>query len=126
MNQNHFEKELLDTWESTYRKGQLTLWLLLALRDEPRYAADIKVFVESRTGGTITCEDQSLYRALRKFYDLEIVDYKLREGNKGPDRKYYFLTDIGRNLLKQFIQRNVKILYNKSLIDLLFEERSAP
>ena len=117
-----YKAELLTTWESTYKKGQLTFWLMLALRDEPRYISDIKEFITAHTAGTITCEDQSVYRALRKFYDLEIVDYELRDGNKGPERKYYSLTSIGQDLLSEFIRRNMKILYNKSLVDILFKE----
>ena len=117
-----YKAELLATWESTYKKGQLTFWLMLALRDEPRYISDIKEFITAHTAGTITCEDQSVYRALRKFYDLEIVDYELRDGNKGPERKYYSLTPIGQDLLSEFIRRNMKILYNKSLVDILFKE----
>ena len=85
--------------------------------------SNIKDFIEEHTRGTITCKDQSLYRALRKFYDLEIVDYELREGNKGPERKYYFLTGIGRELLGEFTQRNLKILYNPTLVDMLFKRR---
>lgn len=119
-----YKAELLTTWESTYKKGQLTFWLMLALRDEPRYISDIKEFITAHTAGTITCEDQSVYRALRKFYDLEIVDYELRDGNKGPERKYYSLTPIGQDLLGEFIQRNMRILYNKSLVDILFRERN--
>ncbi len=121
---NRYRAELLETWENTYKKGQLTFWLLLALRDESRYVSDIQAFIDTRTEGTITCEDQSVYRALRKFYDLEIVDYELRDGNKGPERKYYSLTPIGRDLLGKFIERNVKILYNRSLVDMLFQKRS--
>ena len=121
---DRYRDELLETWENTYKKGQLTFWLLLALRDESRYVSDIQAFIDTRTEGTITCEDQSVYRALRKFYDLEIVDYELRDGNKGPERKYYSLTPIGRDLLGKFIERNVKILYNRSLVDMLFQKRS--
>ncbi len=121
---DRYRAELLEAWENTYKKGQLTFWLLLALRDESRYVSDIQAFIDTRTEGTITCEDQSVYRALRKFYDLEIVDYELRDGNKGPERKYYSLTPIGRDLLGKFIERNVKILYNRSLVDMLFQKRS--
>ena len=121
---DRYRAELLETWENTYKKGQLTFWLLLALRDESRYVSDIQAFIDTHTEGTITCEDQSVYRALRKFYDLEIVDYELRDGNKGPERKYYSLTPIGRDLLSEFIKRNVKILYNPSLVDMLFQKRS--
>jgi len=114
-----YKSDLLTSWEETYKKGQLTFWLLLALRDQPLYVSEIKDFIESVTNGTISCEDQSVYRALRKYYDFEIVDYELRQGHKGPDRKYYFLTTIGKELLHEFTQRNISILYNKKLSDLI-------
>ncbi len=114
--------ELLQTWEETYKKGQLTLWLLLALRDLPRYTSEVREFIHSSANGSIKCEEQSVYRALRKFYDLEIVDYEMREGNSGPSRKYYFLTEIGRSLLKTFIERNIKIMYSSEISKLLLEK----
>lgn len=114
-----YKAALLTSWEETYKKGQLTFWLLLALRDKPLYVSEIKDFIESATNGTISCEEQSIYRSLRKYYDLEIVDYELRQGQKGPDRKYYFLTKIGKELLHEFTQRNISILYNKKLADLI-------
>lgn len=116
---NKYKQELLRAWEETYKKGQLTFWLLFSLRNEPRYVTDIKDFIQNTTKNTITCEDQSLYRALRKFYDLEIVNYEMHEGNRGPERKYYYLTSLGQELLEEFIQRNIRILYNKELSDLI-------
>ncbi|MBL4625258.1 MAG: PadR family transcriptional regulator [Flavobacteriales bacterium] len=114
-----YKKELLTSWEETYKKGQLTFWLLLGLRDKPLYVTEIKEFITSSTNGTISCEEQSIYRSLRKYYDLEIVDYELRQGYKGPDRKYYFLTSLGKDLLKDFTKRNISILYNESLSALI-------
>ena len=105
-----YKADLLTSWEETYKKGQLTFWLFLALRDEPLYVSEIIEFIESATNGTISCEEQSVYRSLRKYYDLEIVDYELRQGHKGPDRKYYYLTVIGKELLHEFTQRNISIL----------------
>jgi DNA-binding PadR family transcriptional regulator len=120
MNENDtYKADLLTSWEETYKKGQLTFWLLLALRDEPLYVSEIKDFIKTATNGTISCEDQSVYRALRKYYDFEIVDYELRQGHKGPDRKYYFLTTIGKELLHEFTQRNISILYNQKLQNLI-------
>ena len=114
-----YKMELLKSWEDTYKKGQLTFWLLLGLRDKSLYVSEIKEFIESATNKTITCEEQSIYRSLRKYYDLEIVDYELRQGNKGPDRKYYFLTKIGKDLLRDFTERNISLLYNKKTFDLI-------
>lgn len=114
--------ELLQTWEETYKKGQLTLWLLMALKERPRYATEVREFIYLTAGGTIGCEEQSVYRALRKFYDLEIVDFELRDGNSGPSRKYYFLTEIGSELLKTFIERNIKVMYSRKLSKMFMEE----
>ena len=118
-NDKNYKAELLTSWEETYKKGQLTFWILLALRNKPLYVSEIKDFIESVTNGTISCEEQSIYRSLRKHYDFEIVDYELRQGQKGPDRKYYFLSMIGKELLQEFIERNISILYNKTLTDLI-------
>ena len=114
-----YKAELLSSWEETYKKGQLTFWLLLSLRDRSLYVDEIQDFITSLTRGTISCENQSIYRALRKYYDLEIVDYELKEGNKGPNRKYYFLTKIGKELLLEFTQRNISLFYDKKIADLL-------
>ena len=121
LDENYLD-ELLETWEETYKKGQLTLWLLLALRDTPRYTTEVREFIHSSANGSIKCEEQSVYRALRKFYDLEIVDYEMRDGKSGPSRKYYFLTDIGQSLLKTFIERNIKIMYTSEISTLLLEK----
>jgi len=116
-------KELLSRWEETYKKGQLTLWLLLALRESPKYMGDVRAFIGRTTDGTVSCEEQSVYRAMRKFYDLEIVDFELRDGQSGPSRKYYYLTEVGERLLQEFIDRNIMIFYNKSVSRLFREGR---
>ena len=112
--------ELLDAWEETYKKGQLTFWIFLALKEGSKYVDEIKNFVEEASNGTMTCEGQSLYRNLRKLKHIEVVDFETKKGNKGPDRKYYFLTDQGQELLGLFIDRNIKLFFServKKLID---------
>ena len=80
-------EELLNAWEETYKKGQLTLWVFLALKEERKCVEEIKEFVERMSEGTMSCEEQSLYRNLRKFQHLEIVAYESKKVSKGPDRK---------------------------------------
>jgi len=111
--------ELLTAWEETYKKGQLTLWIFLALKDEKKYVDDIKIFVEKQSQHTMSCEEQSLYRNLRKFQHLGVVDYETGKGNKGPERKYYFLTELGESLLEQFIKRNISLFFNEKIKNLL-------
>ena len=111
--------ELLGSWEDTYKKGQLTLWIFLALQESKKYVDEIRTFVEEKSNHTMTCEEQSLYRVLRKFEHVEILAYELRKGFKGPDRKYYYMTDLGQKLFRQFVQRNINLFYSDEIRKLL-------
>ena len=113
---------LLSAWEETYKKGQLTLWIFLALKDGKKYVDEIKTFVEEESNYTMTSESQSLYRNLRKYQHVGVVDYQSGEGNKGPDRKYYFLTDLGQSLLDTFIERNINLFFNERIKNLINKE----
>jgi len=111
--------ELLSAWEETYKKGQLTLWIFLSLQEDKKYVDEIKNFVETSSRGTITCEEQSLYRALRKYEHIGVLAYELRKGNKGPERKYYYLTNLGKELFQQFTERNIQLFYSEEIKNLL-------
>lgn len=106
---------LLEAWEETYKKGQLTLWIFFSLVGEKKYADEIKAFVEEKSNGTMSCEDQSLYRILRKFEHVEVLTYELRKGDKGPDRKYYYFTPLGEELFRQFVDRNIFLFYSEDI-----------
>ena len=119
MNKHNQLSELLSAWEETYKKGQLTLWIFLSLKDGNKYVDEIKSFVEEQSNQTMTCETQSLYRNLRKYQHIGVVDFETGEGNKGPERKYYFLTDLGKELLNQFVLRNINIFFGQKIKCLL-------
>jgi DNA-binding PadR family transcriptional regulator len=116
---------LLEAWEETYKKGQLTLWIFLALKDKEKYVEEIKEFVETESNNTMKCEEQSLYRNLRKYKHIDVVDFTTQKGNKGPDRKYYFLTKLGEELLENFIQRNINLFLHGKINELLKTEKQA-
>ncbi len=111
-------EELLQTWEQVHKKGHLSLWVLVALRDEPRYPREISEFVAD-VAPSMSCEGQSLYRALRRFHDLELVTFSKQKGSRGPDRKVYRLTALGRRVLAAFIDRNIMFLYSRRVRALL-------
>lgn len=111
--------ELLASWEDTYKKGQLTLWIFLSLQDSKKYVEEIKDFVEKKSNGTITCEEQSLYRALRKYEHIEVLKHEPGKGNNGPDRKYYYLTELGKELFNRFVTRNITLFFSEELQRLL-------
>jgi DNA-binding PadR family transcriptional regulator len=122
MNKNNHLSELLSAWEETYKKGQLTLWIFLSLKDGKKYVDEIKTFVEEQSNHTMTCESQSLYRNLRKYQHVGVVDFETGEGNKGPERKYYFLSELGHQLLNRFIERNITLFFNKRIKNLIKTE----
>ncbi|HBB91074.1 MAG TPA: hypothetical protein DC042_05005 [Bacteroidales bacterium] len=110
-NKKELSEQLLEAWEETHKKGQLTLWIFLALRDGPKYVSEIKSFIETRTGQTIICEEQSLYRALRKFQQVEMTGFTPGKGQGGPDRKYYYITPMGEDILDRFVERNIRLFF---------------
>ena len=112
-------EELLLAWEETYKKGQLTLWIFLSLREGKKFVEEIKNFVEEKSNNTMTCEAQSLYRTLRKYHHIGVVDFEIGEGNKGPERKYYYLTQLGNQLLNKFVERNISLFFEHPIMNLL-------
>lgn len=115
--------ELLLSWENTYKKGQLTLWIFMALQESRKYVDEIKTFIEEKSDRTISCEEQSLYRALRKYVHIDVLNYELKEGNRGPDRKYYYLTSLGQELFTQFVNRNIKLFFSTEIKNILKLEK---
>ncbi|TET50494.1 MAG: hypothetical protein E3J64_08140, partial [Anaerolineales bacterium] len=61
---------------------------------------------------TVIADDNSIYRAMRRFEDMKLVSSTWHDSDTGPQRRYYELTPLGGHLLARFIRRNI----------LLFEE----
>ena len=106
-----YEKILIEGWEETYKKAQLILWVMLALRQSPMHMSEVKEAISIYTNGTIVVDDKSMYRALRRFAEAELVEFRLEKSESGPDRKIYNLTTIGKNVLQTFLERNINGVY---------------
>ena len=112
--------ELVADWDDVYKKGQLTLWVLLAVFEGKKYAAQITDFMFEATGGSFEVKEQSLYRALRRFDDMRLVRISLEESpSGGPKRKYYELTDEGVAVVGRFVEINIAPLLQPKIITLL-------
>ncbi len=118
-----YETQLLEGWEEVYKRGQLTLWIMLALKNGPKYMADIKKYIESQTQNAVTADDQSMYRALRRYTEAEMVTFTAEPAQKGPDRKVYELTEIGTHVLEQFVVRNLHGLMQQPIVKTLIKEQ---
>jgi DNA-binding PadR family transcriptional regulator len=101
--------ELLSKWEEVYKKGLLSLWMLLLLNERPHYAYEAPAAIEELSQGTVRPEESSVYRALNRFEDVGVVRSKVRDSEIGPRRRYYSLTDKGLALLREFTRRNIGV-----------------
>ena len=112
---DHEVSELLKNWEEVYKKGLLTFWLLLFLYERPAYAYEASGAISELSQGTIAADEKSMYRALKRFESLGIVESELRQSSIGPQRRYYSLTQMGVTLLARFIRRNLLVFETASV-----------
>jgi DNA-binding PadR family transcriptional regulator len=119
---SNYEQTLLDGWEDVHKKGQLSLWILLALKQGPKHMATIKAAIADLTADTIVPDDKSMYRALRRFHDAELVHFKHTPSQSGPDLKIYSLSEEGSRVLSQFLHRNVINVFYKPKVRTLIEK----
>lgn len=118
MNENEIDC-LLFQWEETYKKGLLSFWLLLLLYQRKAYPYEIKKAIIDLSQNTISADENSIYRALTRLAKYGIVDSEIQKSETGPNRRYYFLTDIGKELLTRFISRNILVFYNPKVSELI-------
>lgn len=118
-----YENSLLEGWEDVYKKSQLTLWILVALKAGPKHMAEIKDFMKEATNQLLTADDQSMYRALRRFHDAEMVSFQAVANDSGPDLKVYSLTTIGSHVLSDFVKRNIAGVFYKPSIEKLLTRK---
>ena len=101
--------DLLERWEEVYKKGLLSFWILLLLHERSSYPFEMRLLIEEISQGTISAEDNSIYRTLTRFADIGIVGSEIKPSDQGPNRRYYHLTDKGCDLLKRFTERNIRV-----------------
>lgn len=106
MDQSEFDG-LLEKWEGNYKKGLLTFWLLLILFKHEAYAFEMSEQVTALSKGTISADENSIYRAMNRFEDMGLVESDWRDSDIGPRRRYYRLSELGLRLLAEFTRRNI-------------------
>lgn len=112
--------ELVAEWDDVYKKGQLSLWILLSLFEGKKYSAEISQFMYDATDGYVEVKEQSLYRALRRFKAMAIVAVVEEDSpNSGPKRKFYYLTEIGSAVLAEFVRLHIAPLRRAPIDSLL-------
>ena len=82
--------------KSQMRKGMLEYCIMLLLCDKPYYTSDI---IEELEKANLIVVEGTLYPLLSRLRKEGLLDYEWQESPYGPPRKYYKLTDRGKEVL---------------------------
>jgi len=104
-------------WEEVYKRGLLTFWILLKLSQREMYAYEMGASIADMSQGTINVDDNSIYRALKRFSEAGWVSSDLRPSESGPARRYFSLTSSGQTLLAGFIERNLMVFQDAPVVE---------
>jgi PadR family transcriptional regulator, regulatory protein PadR len=86
---------------SQMRKGVLELGVLLILAGSELYASDI---INKLAEYDLLMVEGTLYPLLSRLKEAELVSYTWVESKEGPPRKYYKLTEKGKQALDHQIK----------------------
>ena len=98
------------------RKGILEYCILLVISDNSCYASDI---INKLKEAKVIVVEGTLYPLLTRQKNAGLLSYRWEESSQGPPRKYYELTDKGREYLSELdkswdeIVESVKVIRKK-------------
>ena len=84
--------------KSQMRKGILEYCILLLLSEEPSYTSDI---IQKLQEARLIVVEGTLYPLLTRLKNSGLLSYQWIESTQGPPRKYYQLTESGKDFLKE-------------------------
>ncbi|HSX31046.1 MAG TPA: PadR family transcriptional regulator [Candidatus Saccharimonadales bacterium] len=83
--------------ETQMRKGMLVYCVLLLCKDGKVYSSQI---INRLHEAELIVVEGTLYPLLNRLARDGLLAYEWQESEQGPPRKYYWLTDDGKQLLK--------------------------
>lgn len=88
----------IDNAKSQMRKGMLEYCILLLLEREASYTSDI---IKRLKDADLLVVEGTLYPLLTRLKNDCLLSYEWQESSQGPPRKYYALTESGKEFLKE-------------------------
>lgn len=107
----------IENSKAQFRKGVLEFTVLLCLAKSELYATDI---LNKLKGYQLLVVEGTIYPLLSRLKEAGFLSYNWVESKEGPPRKYYKLTDKGREVLKQLstnyqeLNQSINQLINQS------------
>ena len=86
----------LENTKAQMRKGVLEYCIMLVLENKPLYVSDI---IQSLEKSKMIVVEGTLYPMLNRLKNEGYLGYRWEESLQGPPRKYYELTETGKNFL---------------------------
>ena len=103
-------------------RGHINTIILRCLYDGDKYGYEIIADIEKKSGGLYTIKQPTLYSALKRLEKLRYVTSYHGEFSNGGQRKYFSLTDLG----KQVTEQNLSDWeYSRTIIDSLISDGNA-
>ncbi len=94
---------------SQMRKGILEYCVLLLLNRQRAYPSDI---INGLSEADLIVVEGTLYTLLNRLRKEGKLSYEWEESPKGPPRKYYFITETGKETLKEMSEAWDEIVAN--------------
>lgn len=88
----------IENTKAQMRKGVLEYCILSVLKDNDAYVAEI---LETLKDAKLLVVEGTIYPLLTRLKNAGLLSYRWEESTGGPPRKYYELTDIGKDFLKE-------------------------
>jgi PadR family transcriptional regulator PadR len=86
----------LENTKAQMKKGLLEYCILLVLSNGDAYASDI---ITKLKNASLIVVEGTLYPLLTRLKNEGFLSYRWEESTQGPPRKYYMITDKGRDFL---------------------------
>jgi len=87
----------LENTRAQMRKGVLELCVMSIIAKKEAYPSDI---ITKLKEAELIVVEGTLYPLLTRLKNAALLNYNWRESKSGPPRKYYHLTDEGKEFLK--------------------------
>lgn len=102
-------------------RGNVTTIILKALLDEDRYGYDILREIEVKSGGQYKLKQPTLYSCLKRLEKQGLISsyWGDESDTEGGRRRYYALTDAGKNYLQKM---QSEYEYSRTILDSLLSE----
>lgn len=89
-------EEKLENTKAQMRKGVLELCILSIIAEEEAYPSDI---IQKLKASELIVVEGTLYPLLSRLKNAGLLTYVWRESTSGPPRKYFQLTEEGKDFL---------------------------